>query len=355
LKNLGVEVDHLFACDVDKNAKATIMANFPPKVFYDDLTIRDNKKAPKASLYVAGFPCQPFSMAGKQEGFADTHGRGTIFFKVREYIVTQSPSVFVLENVKGLLMIQGGQYFDAVMESLRALGKYNISWQVLDTKEHGVPQTRQRVYIVGIKKSLDQGSFAFPEPIPHVSIEKFLEPRKGRPAKTQLPPKRSGTARANVIKVLAKLEKEGQNPFLKPFIMDCDSTYSRMTYKLDATPCMTCGRRSGHWISNRGRRMTTGEMMRLQGMNPDGFVQKVSDQQLGKQIGNAMSVNVLERIFVRLLPAAGLVPASKLQDRWEAAALAAPSTPPRKPAPATQKRTWGALSTGPAAKVARKA
>merc|ERR1740121_2080166 len=93
-----------------------------------------------------------------------------------------------------------------------------------------------------------------------------------------------------------------------------------MKYWLDSSPCLTCNRAGGHWITNRGRRLTKAEMMRLQGIATpaEGFVQRVSDPQLGKQIGNAMSVNVLERIFVRLLPAAGLWPARQLQDRWEA-------------------------------------
>merc|ERR1712129_690817 len=82
---------------------------------------------------------------------------------------------------------------------------------------------------------------------------------------------------------------------------------------------MTCGRYDGHWITNRGRRMTKPEMLRLQGMitPSEGFKVVVSEAQLGRQIGNAMSCNVLERLFVRLLPAAGLVAARHLTDQWE--------------------------------------
>merc|ERR1719343_1686920 len=106
------------------------MANYPPKIFFDDLTKRDNTKAPAADLYVAGFPCQPFSVSGLQQGFADKAGRGTIFWKVREYIAMKKPKVFVLENVRGLKHIDGGKYFEAILASLNALGCYNIHHDV---------------------------------------------------------------------------------------------------------------------------------------------------------------------------------------------------------------------------------
>jgi len=326
LSNLGVPVQHRFACDVNAHAKATILANFPPEVFYDDLTVRDNTAAPKVDLYVAGFPCQPFSMAGKQEGFADKMGRGTIFFRVRDYIATQEPKVFVLENVSGLVKINGGQYFKAILESLEALGMYNVQHQILDTKQHGVPQSRRRVYIVGIKKSCDNGTFSFPQPVEKPPIEAFLEPQRAKPSSAMLPPRSQGTARANVVRALKELREQGRDPLSEPWIIDCDSSGPRMKYVFDVTPCMTCSRAAGHWVTNRGRRMTKTEMMRLQGMKPEseGFKVAVSDRQLGRQIGNAMSCNVLERLFVKLLPAAGLALPS-LHDRYDS--TAAPATP----------------------------
>lgn len=340
LKNLGVPVDHLFACDVNKHAKSTILANFPPKVWYDDLTTRDNTSAAKADLYVAGFPCQPFSTAGKQQGFADKLGRGTIFFKVRSYIEAQVPKVFVLENVSGLVKINGGNYFSAILESLRALGTHNVYHQILDTKENGIPQSRRRIYIIGIEKSCDNGTFEYPRPVARPSIEKFLDPCKRKPTMTDLPPTSAGTAHANVMTALQEIKAKGFDPLREPWIVDCDSSAPRMKYMKDLTPCMTCSRAAGHWVTNRGRRMSKNEMLRLQGMKTpeEGFVVAVSDAQLGKQIGNAMSCNVLERLFVKLLPAAGLVPHSRLIDRWEESS--APSTP-------TGKRTSPSRSSSP--------
>jgi len=317
LRNLGVPLDHVFSCDVNRHVKTTIMQNFPPRVFFDDLTARDNAVAPRADLYVAGFPCQPFSSAGLQQGFSDRRGRGEIFFHVRDYIEKQTPKVFVLENVSGLVKLNGGGYFRAIVQALETLGCYNIYHRILDTKEHGVPQSRPRIYFVGIHRSCDDGSFRFPEPVERPSIELFLEPRKSEPSASDLPPQSQSTARRNVLKALHEIALKGVDPLKVAFLVDIDSSTNRMKYTREVTPCLTCSRGGGHWVTNRGRRLTKAEMMRLQGMDPQTFKVAVSNTQLGKQIGNAMSVNVLERLFVRALPAAGLMPHGSLVDRWE--------------------------------------
>merc|ERR1712087_46172 len=220
------------------------------------------------------------------------------------------------------------------MASLEALGKYNIFYKMLDTKDHGVPQTRQRIYICGIHKDHDKGTFSWPDPLPWVSIEKFLEPRKKRPSLADLPSRSHSVRHSNVKMALRTLIKQGENPLREAWLVDCDSTEARLKWHKDRTPCITCGRSYGHWITNRGRMLSKAEMMRLQGMAPEDFKVVVSQTQWGKQIGNAMSRNILERIFVRLLPAAGLYPAARLHDRWEPAGEPAPVTPP-----VSQKRT----------------
>jgi len=231
----------------------------------------------------------------------------------------------VLENVSGLVKINGGEYFRAILQSLQDLGTYNVYHQILDTKQHGVPQSRRRIYIVGISKASDKGTFAFPEPIEMPSIEAFLDPRERAPTRADLPPRSQGTARANVMTALREIKKAGHDPLNEAWVVDCDSSADRSKWIKGVTPCMTCSRGGGHWVTSRGRRMNKTEMLRLQGMitPSEGFRIAVSEAQLGKQIGNAMSCNVLERLFVRLLPAAGL--AASLHDRWEQ--LAAPSTP----------------------------
>ncbi|CAE8638074.1 unnamed protein product [Polarella glacialis] len=335
LKVLKVKYQHEWSCDIDAQVKKTIYANHPPKTWFPDLMTRDNSAAPDIDLYVAGFPCQAFSSAGLMKGFKDK--RGKVFYGVCDVIDVKRPSAFILENVKGLLSHDQGRTFDTVLKTLSGIGNgaYTIDWRILNTHDHGVPQNRQRVYFVGIRTDVlhKTAKFTWPEPIERPSIEKFLDRRSRVPTMSDLPPTSSGTAHSNVKAALKDLVKAGSDPLNQPFVIDCDGTAGWGARMEDRTPAMTCGRAAGHWVTNRGRRMRTDEMMRLQGMDEKGFVQDVSDRQLGKQIGNAMSQNVLERIMVTLLPAAGLVPRRcALHDRWQAACKAAA---PKKRAAAT--------------------
>ena len=130
-----------------------------------------------ADIYVAGFPCQPFSLQGRKQGFRDAKGRGKIFFYVRDYIRVNRPKMFVLENVKGLMSVKNGFHFKYILKTLDDIGAYNIHHAVLNTQDHGVPQSRPRIYIVGIRKDVDKGTFSFPGSIPCPSIEEFLDKR----------------------------------------------------------------------------------------------------------------------------------------------------------------------------------
>merc|ERR1711956_14958 len=111
-----------------------------------------------------------------------------------------------------------------------------------------------------------------------------------------------------------RISASGCKPLKVPYVVDCDSSGYRMKWMKEASPCITCSRAAGHWVTSRGRRLTKDEMMRLQGIRSGKFAKAVPERQLGIQIGNAMSVNVLERLFVRALPAAGLVAHNTLID-----------------------------------------
>lgn len=318
LRQLKVPYNHRFSCDIDQGVKKQILANFPPEVFYDDLMTRNNAsvRTPAVDIYVAGFPCQPFSSGGLKKGFRDK--RGQVFYGCADYIQRKRPKAFILENVARLIGHDNNRTFPHIMACLKSIGRgaYDIQWTRLNTSEHGVPQNRVRVYIVGIRKDCLSQPFSFPEPLPMISIEKCLDRKKERPSLEDAPQKSSGTAHRNVKRCMKFMNAKGLKPLQKPYLIDCDSTPSFLTIRHDEVMCMTKARGSGHWISNRGRRMNLDEMLRCQGMSRC-FKQVVTDKALGGQIGNAMSQNILERLFVKILPAAGLVPKGKrLSDRW---------------------------------------
>ena len=116
-----MDYKHVFSCESNPHLAKFIDANFKPKKFYKDITTRDNSKTPYVDLYVAGFPCQPFSEAGKQMGFKDSKGRGTIIGHCIDYISQQRPRMFILENVKGFTTLQNGSCLRAVLHSLSGI------------------------------------------------------------------------------------------------------------------------------------------------------------------------------------------------------------------------------------------
>jgi len=176
LKYLGIDFESVFACEIDKYARQSFEQLHKPNTFYNDITTRNHKEVEQLDLYVAGFPCQSFSMAGKRKGFEEA--RGTLFFNVAEFIQINQPKVFVLENVKGLLSHDRGNTFQTIVDILSNGGGtqngqisldvfedglgYHIYWQVLNTKDYGIPQNRERIFIVGFK---DFREFSFPKPM----------------------------------------------------------------------------------------------------------------------------------------------------------------------------------------------
>ena len=178
LKEMGIEHKVMFACEKDKYARQTYLANHSCGIMYEDVSTRDNDNAPYVDLYFSGFPCQTFSIAGKRKGFDDI--RGTMFFHSADYIAKQRPKMFIMENVKGLLShdkpkgskAKIGRTFSTILNVLAKtvngqilmpmyednLG-YNIYWTVLNAKYYDVPQNRERVFIVGFR---DDVTFNFP-------------------------------------------------------------------------------------------------------------------------------------------------------------------------------------------------
>jgi len=155
LLKLGVnKFDHMFACDINRWPKKFIMDNDPPKVWLDDvLAVDHHEQAPYVDVYVAGFPCQPLSIAGSNLGTEDV--RGKVIHGVMKYIEHRLPTVFILENVKNQVSTTHQEFFNKLIAWMRGLKlvdgslAYDVQWHVFNSKHFGVPQNRERVYSIG--------------------------------------------------------------------------------------------------------------------------------------------------------------------------------------------------------------
>lgn len=179
LERLGINQDKMFACDMDKYARQTYIYNFGEPKYYPENVY--NREIPKESLsiYMTSPPCQAFSLAGNRKGEADK--RGILFYNSHEFIQKNKPRYFIFENVKGLLSDDNGKTFQRWIDYLGGKSvngnpvifpheestPYHVYYQVMNAKHYGVPQNRERIFIIGIRDDADN-DFSFPKPFPLV-------------------------------------------------------------------------------------------------------------------------------------------------------------------------------------------
>ena len=163
LKRLNIKTEILFASDIDENCKKSYFANYE---ISDDRWCKDVHKLNakpyryKCDLLVGGAPCQAFSLVGKRRGFDDT--RGTLFREFARIVKECQPKVFIFENVRGMLNHNNGVTWEVIKNTFEKDLKYNIHFQVLNSRNYGIPQNRERLFCIGFRKKTD---FVFPEPI----------------------------------------------------------------------------------------------------------------------------------------------------------------------------------------------
>lgn len=181
LKNLDMPFELVGYCEIDKYASKSYSAihDVPETMNLGDITKIDETALPKdIDLITYGFPCQDISLAGKQKGLFNDDGtqtRSGLFFEALRIIEEAQPKIAIAENVKNLVGKKFNAQFQVVLASLEAAG-YNNYWQVLNAKDYGVPQNRERVFIVSIRKDIDTGSFKFPEAFPlELRLKDMLE------------------------------------------------------------------------------------------------------------------------------------------------------------------------------------
>lgn len=153
MQSLGAEnIEIVFASEIDKYAKESYK-NIYKHEPRGDITKIDEKEIPQHDVLVGGFPCQAFSIAGHRKGFEDT--RGTLFFEIARIAKVKKPKIMVLENVKGLVSHDGGRTLETIVKTLSELD-YKVDFQILNSKYHGVPQNRERIFIVAIKNVMNE-------------------------------------------------------------------------------------------------------------------------------------------------------------------------------------------------------
>ena len=332
---MGGRYSMVWACERDSKCRSLIRAchgKAAAKHIHCDITERVAADVPDHDLYVAGFPCQPFSSMGLRQGTADAQNRGTIFEYVLACLAAKLPRAFLLENVRGLVT-EHRRVFANMVSRLRGLKNrgYLVSWRVLNTEDHGIPQHRQRVYIVGIRRDavVAAAPFTWPGPVKPKLLRAFLDQGTIRTTRSQCRRRLHNFVResppglkrrlAAALRRAKRARVDTEDPS-QPVLADVDA--SKPTLMRGRCPCITRARGStGFLLLPQGRRLSIAERLRLQGLPTSILRHRVAsgcnDRQLGAMVGNAMSLNVLERVLVRLLPACGLAPGISLTDRWQ--------------------------------------
>ncbi len=285
-ENAGFKV--IFSNDIDSSCKITYDNNSEKiKMQLGDISQFSTKDLPDFDVLCAGFPCQPFSIAGYRKGFLDT-GRGDLFFEIVRILREKRPKAFLLENVKNLKTHDKGKTFRIISESIADLG-YFVKAEVLNSMYYGnVPQNRERIYIVGFNDKSNSDNFRFPEPLPLTqSVNELLDER-----------------------VDEKYYYFGQSiyPHLIETITEKGKVYQWRRYYVRANkkgvcPTLTANMGTGGHnvpliLDDKGiRKLTPRECARLQGF-PEDFVlpNELPDSKLYKQIGNSVTIPVVERI-----------------------------------------------------------
>jgi len=295
--------------EIDKYASELLNQKFPNIKNWGDCTRINPRELPDFDMLCGGFPCQSFSVAGKRKGFEDT--RGTMFFEIARILEVKRPRLVFLENVKGLLNHEGGKTFTKIIQTLEELG-YSVQWMVLNSKFFGVPQNRERVFIIGSLRGERR-----PEILPFSrNVREVNEEHKEARQIIQV----DDVARENKHKLGDRLKEDGAtftlNSIEQRGIIDGSAIYDDYNQRMRTDGIAgTLTQNTGSKAERNGqklvdgisiRRLTPRECERLQGF-PDNWTniktnngKIMSDSQRYKMMGNAVTVNVVKAIGQKL-------------------------------------------------------
>lgn len=303
----GENISTVFVSEWDKFAQKTYTANYKDNFeIAGDITKIDEKEIPEFDICLAGFPCQAFSLAGKRMGFEDDYKglcRGTLFQDVVRICEYHKPKVIFCENVKGLTIHDGGRTFKVIKRAFEQIG-YTVYDKVLNSKDFGVPQNRERIYIVAFRNDIDSSKFEFPVGTDSETKIKDIMEEEVVSVKYYL-----STTYLDTLKRHKERHEAKGNGFGYE-IRDING-------QAGAIVCGGMGRERNLIVDKRLkdftpvthikgevnregiRKMTPREWARLQGF-PDSFKLELADTHLYKQFGNSVTVNVIEAIAQRI-------------------------------------------------------
>ncbi len=295
MQNLGGKC--VFSSEIDRFAKKTYEVNFG-EVPFGDITEIDETTIPDHDILCGGFPCQAFSIAGKRKGFEDVT-RGTLFFDIRRIIKHKQPKAFFLENVKGLLNHDKGKTLKTILKILRDdLNYYVPDPQIINAKNYGVPQNRERVFIVGFRKDISIQSFRYPCPINTPKTFGDIKEKKEVSVKYYL----STVYQQTLINHKERHKNKG-NGFGYAIIGDNECANAIVVGGMGRERNLVIDNRLTNFkpithikgtVNRDGlRKMTPREWARLQGF-PENFLIKVSDAQAYKQFGNSVAIPAIQ-------------------------------------------------------------
>ena len=269
---------HEFSSEIDKYALEYIKDNHKPQIIFGDMTKRNIDDVPDIDLYVSGFPCQPFSRANKFK--TDVDPRLNLFNNCLDVIRNKKPKIFILENVKTLVTLNDGKYFQEILSILKNLDIYDVYWKVINSKDYGIPQCRDRLYIIGIQKKLSKYNFEFPKKKKMRDIKEFIDTNDN----TRMEIKECNKNLFNNI------------PNDSVFI-DIGFRKAKFPNSNKWAPCITA--QPNMWCVSKHRKANIKEYLSLQGFPTEDFVQNISDHQFKKKIGNSMTVDVIEELLIQ--------------------------------------------------------
>jgi DNA (cytosine-5)-methyltransferase 1 len=296
MQNLGGKC--VFTSEWDKDAQKTYSANFGD-IPHGDITSEETKKdIPNGfDLLCAGFPCQSFSIAGKRGGFNDI--RGTLFFDVAEIIKRKKPKVIFLENVKGLRNHNGGKTLETILNVLRNDLNYFIPTpQIMNAKDFGLPQNRERIFIVGFRKDIDIKGFKYPEPLNTKVTFSQVKEKVVPPTKYFL-----STQYLDTLRKHKERHANNGNGFGFEIIPDDGIANAIIVGGMGRERNLVIDNRITDFtptthikgvVNREGvRKMTPREWARLQGF-PESFLIPVADASAYKQFGNSVAIPAIQ-------------------------------------------------------------